>query len=360
MIIISYFIKQGNTFRVAAEAAIDLHHTLPVGNYIIKIDPQEQLYLEQIDSFEFKSKLYGDNEKYTKRILNTFFEREVSTGIMLAGEKGSGKSLLAKTLAIEAAKKAVPTIVINSPFTGDKFNKILQDISQPCIVLFDEFEKVYDRDDQEEILTLLDGVFPSKKLFVLTCNDKWRIDSHMRNRPGRIYYMIDFKGLDAAFIVEYCNDNLNNKSHIEKICAVSSLFNEFNFDMLKALVEEMNRYNESPQEALVMLNAKPEFDGGSKYTVVLEVNGKVINSKQLDSKEFQGNPMSPEGVTVGYDVATDDDEDDTRSGWNSAYFDQSSLQRIEPANGVFVFANGDNEKLTLTKLHVKEFNFNAF
>ena len=30
---------------------------------------------------------------------------------------------------------------------------------------------------QTHVLTLLDGVFPSRKLFVLTCNDKYRIDA---------------------------------------------------------------------------------------------------------------------------------------------------------------------------------------
>ncbi len=49
--------------------------------------------------------------------------------------------------------------------------------------------------------------------------------------------------------------------------------NEFNFDMLKALVEEMNRYNETPTDALAMLNAKPEFDIGWMYITVLKSLG---------------------------------------------------------------------------------------
>ena len=85
------------------------------------------------------------------------------------------------------------------------------------MVLFDEFEKVYDSDEQEEMLTLLDGVFPSKKLFVLTCNDKWRVNQHMRNRPGRIFYMLDFTGLDEDFVVEYCHDNLKNLANIDGV-----------------------------------------------------------------------------------------------------------------------------------------------
>jgi hypothetical protein len=80
------------------------------------------------------------------------------------------------------AKQGVPTIVINAPWCGDKFNTLIQSIQQPCIVMFDEFEKVYSSEEQEAMLTLLDGIYSSKKLFLLTSNDKWRVDSHMRNR----------------------------------------------------------------------------------------------------------------------------------------------------------------------------------
>ena len=238
----SYFLKSGNTFRVSTKEAMDLHEKLPAGNYVVKEMPMDgPLYLEHIESFEIKGKRYGDLDRNCDRIISTFLDRPASTGVMLTGEKGSGKTLLAKMLSIKGYDKGYPTIVINQPWCGDEFNAFIQSIEQPVIVVFDEFEKVYGEDEQEQILTLLDGVFPTKKLFVLTSNDKWRINQHMRNRPGRIFYLIDFKGVDGNFIREYCNDNLNAKEHIERIVNVSTMFKEFNFDMLKALVEEMKR-----------------------------------------------------------------------------------------------------------------------
>jgi len=95
----SYFIRNGNTFRVSAEEAMDLHQTLPVGNYTVKQDMFGNLFLEMVDSFTPLKKLYGSTQKNADRILNTYNSRDVSTGVMLAGEKGSGKSLLAKTLS---------------------------------------------------------------------------------------------------------------------------------------------------------------------------------------------------------------------------------------------------------------------
>ena len=353
----SYFLKNGNTFRVADKQSMDLHEKLPAGNYVVKSTPMGELYLEQIDNFVRPSKVYGKCLKNTDRILRTFLSRDASTGVMLTGEKGSGKTLLAKNLSITAAEQGIPTIVINQAWRGDAFNSLIQDIDQPAIVLFDEFEKVYDREEQEEMLTLLDGVFPTKKLFVLTCNDKWRVDQHMRNRPGRIFYMIDFKGLETDFITEYCEDNLEAKEHIDTICKVAQMFDEFNFDMLKALVEEMNRYGETPQEALEILNAKPEFDGGSEYKVEVMVKGKPI--ERFDN-EWSGNPLGPKGVSIDYWAEPDEDADEDESGsWDSVYLTQENLRNIDIKNGKFVFGK-DECVITLTKKRDVAYNYYAF
>jgi len=354
----TYFLKSGTTFRPSDEANLDLHTALPAGNYIIKQDQFGNMFFELVDSFEFKSKRYGDNTRNTERIMSTFMSRDVSTGVMLTGEKGSGKSLLAKTISMEAAKQGIPTLIINSPWKGDQFNKFIQDIEQPCIVLFDEFEKVYDSDDQESILTLLDGVFPSKKLFILTCNDKWRVDKHMRNRPGRIFYMLDFKGLSPEFIAEYCNDTLTNKTYIDKICNIASLFGEFNFDMLKALCEEMNRYNEAPEEAMKMLNTKPEFDDGNRFTVELAIEGKDISRTAIEDREWKGNPLQ-QTVKIDYQVTDKDEDGDEFTDWENIKFTHVDIKKIDPTSGKFTFINNEGAKLTLIKVKEKYFDYNG-
>jgi hypothetical protein len=351
----TYFLRNGNTFRPSDEAALDLHTKLPAGNFIIKQDQFGNFFFERIDAFDISGKIYGDTLKNADRIMNTFQSRTASTGVMLTGEKGSGKTLLAKKLATECFKKEIPCIIINSAWHGDGFNKLIQDIEQECLVMFDEFEKVYDSNQQEAILTLLDGVFPSKKLFVLTCNDKWRVDQHMRNRPGRIFYMLDFKGLDVDFIREYCQDNLNNKAHIEGVCKLSTLFGEFNFDMLKALVEEMNRYNEVPQDAMRMLNAKPEFDGGAKYAVQLFDNGVEIPVDKIQNDEWRGNPLGPKGFDIDYYVPSKDPEDG--DDYKCAEFKAADLVQLDSAKGMFTFGNSGGVKVVMTRVREREANY---
>ena len=155
----SYFIRRGNSFNVSSEESLDIHNKLPIGNYTVMFDNMSGSYfLEMVDVFSQVDKVYGDTLSNSNRILKTFESRPNSTGIMLSGQKGSGKTLLAKTLSIECAKVGIPTIIINHAYHGDLFNKFMQDIEQPCMVLFDEFEKVFDNESQEAILTLFDGV----------------------------------------------------------------------------------------------------------------------------------------------------------------------------------------------------------
>ncbi len=334
------FLKSGITYKVTSREALDLHDTLPTGNYILKVS-REGYYLEEASKFTFTGKQYGNMEARYKRIYNTFQSRSQSTGVMLTGLKGSGKSMLAKLTCDYCAKHDVPTIIINTPLVGDDFNTFISEIEQPVVILFDEFEKVYDDGDQQKLLTLLDGVFPSKKLFLFTCNDKWRVSAHLRNRPGRIYYMLDFKGLDLDFVREYCEDNLDNKAHINRIVDVSALFSEFNFDMLKALVAEMNLYKESPEEALSMLNVKPEFeDGNQVFSIKLLIGEKQLPSTYYDH-EWTGNPLTSV-IGLYYKLNEEDDTD------IHICFSNKHIVSIDPKSGTFVFKNG-KDSLILTK-----------
>jgi hypothetical protein len=209
------------------------------------------------------------------------------------------------------------------------------------------------------MLTLLDGVFPSKKLFVLTCNDKWRVNQHMRNRPGRIFYMLDFTGLDEDFVIEYCHDNLKNLSNIDGVLTVAGLFTEFNFDMLKALIEEMNRYNETAQQAMRMLNTKPEFGDGGRYTVTIAPVGRgPLTDDEFEEDEWEGNPLT---MRRPWHWHYDAEPDNPDSKYYQMQFHAQDLKKVDGKDGKFVYVNSAGDTMVLTRKRDKyNYHWDAF
>ena len=346
----SYYLKSNDMLWPTKQGRFDVRDALPVGTYTVGADPEKGWYLKPITDFDISGKIYGNTTDRAERILNTFHERPTTTGVLLNGEKGSGKTMLAKMISQKAALQGISTLVINTPFCGDSFNTFIQEIDEPCVIVFDEFEKVFDDKEQEATLTLLDGVYPTKKLFILTVNDKYRVSHHMRNRPGRIFYMIEYKGLDAAFIEEYCNDRLDNKDHIQQIIRLTMMFDSFNFDMLKALVEEMNRYKETPNQAMEMLNAKP-FDAGSvKHHVAVYVEGKEISSEFVYPSTIRGNPISQDELEFRIDMNPDNDDCE----YTELEVTPRDLKKIDPEAGTFTYVLNEGKPNTTVLVFTRE------
>jgi len=273
----THYFKNGNVFNVEPDDAQEILTALPAGTYVVKKNAMTgRLFLQTTEDFSLPAKVYGSPTQRIARIKSTFYSRSRSTGVLLAGDKGSGKTLLSKALSIDLMKDGVPTIVINEAWCGQEFNNLIANINQPALVIFDEFDKVYDGDDQEDLLTLLDGTVETKKLFVLTTNSGY-VDPHLLNRPGRIYYKFSYEGIDEDFIREYLEDCLLNKQHIENFVSIANNFSSFTFDMMQAVVEEMNRYDESVETAMQYLNVDISNEDYS-YAVDVLYDGKPISN----------------------------------------------------------------------------------
>ena len=146
--------------------------------------------------------------------------------------------------------------------------------------------------------------------------------------------------------------------------------------MLKALVEDMNRYNETPQEAMRLLNAKPEYDQNEPdYTVQLIVDGQIVPEQYLGTKELDINPLTNESWVIYYGTNYADEEDgedipvsvlDRNDPWTPprdsngrriakkvsdgrAVFTPADLTSVNAKAGSFVFTNAEGQRVQLTK-----------
>lgn len=356
----TFFIRNGNNFNIMADGSIDIKQSLEPGNYVVRADGVGNLFLELIKPFELPNKLYGDLESTGKRILATYSDRRKSTGVLLMGEKGSGKTLLAEYLSVESAKNDVPTILVNQCFNGEALNSLISRIDQPAVVFFDEFEKNYpsgrysdsgDPNEQEKLLTLLDGVYKTKKLFVLTCNDEDAIDKHFINRPGRIYYYKRFTGLEDNFISEYIEDRLNkdvSQQFKNELLYRIRLMGCVNFDMLQAIVEEANRYPNDVMAVFAMLNV------GMADNHAYDTSIKLVDSEVWVSANGVDDPLHDDCIAISVNQLYHDDRDKVLSERRKKKlpllltFKNDDITNVD-ADGTMLFINVHKDELRLKK-----------
>ena len=355
----THYFKSGNRVNVQPSDALEVLDRLPGGTYVVKEDPQTHaLYLQTTDAMSLPKKVYGNPLARAERVMKTFADRSKSTGVLLSGDKGSGKTLLCKVLANLMTDADMPVIIVDEPFHGQPFNSLIGNIKEPAMVFFDEFDKLYDEEGQEALLTLLDGTVETKKLFVMTTNSG-HVDEHLINRPGRIYYRFAYQGLEPVFVEEYIDDALKNMAHKSQIIRVASAFGSFTFDMLQALIEEMNRYDLNPLEAMDGLNVNIE-DDASRYDVTVMLNGALVTNS-IYPAIYEVNPLIQGARRL---EIYNDNKHTVTDAMAIPDFELSEKTLLKFTDGTMTFRHEVPDVgeflMVLSKHQDKKFNWNAF
>ena len=132
-------------------------------------------------------KVYKSKEDiiFNKRVLTYFNNTSaITTGVMLAGVKGTGKSIEAKVLAQESG---LPIIIIDNGYPSSKLVQFFKSFSTPVCVILDEVEKTR---NTEKLLDFLDGIEKTaKKLVLMTCNELNKVSEYMQDRCSRVRYL---------------------------------------------------------------------------------------------------------------------------------------------------------------------------
>lgn len=219
---------------------------LPKGTYVVRFNKMEGFSLMKRDDLKVDEKMYGNHKNKALKALKTFDAFDRSLGVILSGDKGIGKTMFTRFMAEQMVEeKGLPVILVDQPYHG--IADFISSIKQEAMVLFDEFEKVFDNDNdnierQDSLLGLFDGLSSTKHMYVITVNDLYRLSKFMQNRTGRFHYHFRFEYPTGDEVREYVKDNSENidKETVEKIVDFSAKV-KVTFDTLRSIVFEISQ-----------------------------------------------------------------------------------------------------------------------
>lgn len=300
-------VKTGDTLRIFGDD-LETFDAIPAGTYKVEFHPMMGFYLSQLSNFATtEEKIYGSHVERIQKVLNSYKKFNRSMGLILSGNKGMGKSMFVQLIAEEVVQVGLPVIMVTKAYPG--IADFIEEIEQECLVIFDEFEKMFAGtqrgignnennnnhiEKQDNLLGLFDGTSQQKRLYAITVNDLGRVNDYMLSRPGRFHYHMRFDYPTPAEIHEYLSDKLEPQYHGE-INSVISFANrvKLNYDSLRAIAFELNE-GYSFNSAIADLNILNTDD--NRYTVKVT----FADGKTQDYKNQRLNLFSEDIVVSGH------------------------------------------------------------
>lgn len=246
--------------------------TLPVGVYTLEYGAFGTMFLRlKRKEYEFPYKLYGA-DGFPERVIQTFnSDRPGNLGVLLCGLKGTGKTVQAEQIC---NLSNLPVILVTQEYNkGHDLIHFLSMVNQDVVVMIDEYEKIFGKSDV--LLSIMDGAqnTTARRLFVLTANTM-NVSDAMIDRPSRIYYLKKFNNLSSSVIAEVVDDMLTAVEHRNDVIQYISMLDIATIDIIKTIVSEVNRFNESPEKFKDILNVT--FNVRTRWKVVDAKTRKVI------------------------------------------------------------------------------------
>jgi hypothetical protein len=278
----------------------DIKKKLPPGIYELCIGLKGPFLKIVQEEFVMPEKMYGLETKTVDKVLKTFGHSSVmNLGVLFKGLKGTGKTITAKVIC---KKLNIPVILITNPSEG--VNEFINAIEQDIVLLFDEFEKVYqlygnayddgDNNDNNntprpsihQLLTLMDGIFTSKskRLFLMTTNETY-LPSALEARPSRIRYIQEFTDLTYEAMLEILETELEKpfRMFTENIIKAMAKYENITVDLVKCVAQEVNIYKTFTEDMLVGFNIKqPSGNTAKLYKVTYhKTTGALLKEEKL-------------------------------------------------------------------------------
>lgn len=322
-------VQIGETYHTFPEGEVKIHNEFPVGTYKFNYNPLTGTSIEATHDLKVvEKKIYGTAERRVDKIVRKWGMMDRSLGVLLSGDKGMGKSLMANSVVERMMDEyKLPVFVVNSSFPGI-VDYIEENIGE-AVIVFDEFEKNFKmntgrhgddtKDEQTQFLSLFDGTSVVKRMYILTVNDLNSVNEFIQNRPGRAHYHMNFTYPDPDAIAEYVRDKVKNVSEedIQTIIRLSA-FAKINYDHLRALTTEMidNPLNESVADLLQDLNIKNSGFNRIGVTITFEDRTIPPYTDYINPNNYDDNGLYSINFETPYSVKNAEDDPDDRCSSN--------------------------------------------
>lgn len=222
--------------------------------YNIKVDRYtDVMTLEESGELPLPSKVYCTerDERFIEKVVNSYNVSDNGfTGVMLAGLKGSGKTVMAKLIANYSG---LPIINIDKSIRPYILRNLVDKLGDTSVCfLFDELDKLLDDYDDSVLLQILDGSdTKGRHMILFTCNDTGEISEYLKDRCSRIRYWRKFEEMSPSLIMEVLNDKLDNKDEAKSLTDfIKENFEVCSFDNIASFVKEVNEYPTTTFEEL--------------------------------------------------------------------------------------------------------------
>lgn len=233
------------------------------------------------DGYNFNYKLYGLDDEFINRVKTAYDSTNNNLGVLLVGLKGTGKTVTAKRLC---NRLGLPIIRIGFRFDG--ISDFISRIHQDVVIFVDEYEKCFNKSDNDgdsndhELLKVMDGALTNeyRKVFILTSNTE-HVSEYMLDRPSRIRYVRKYKNLTPEVYEEIVDDLLRNKDLKDKVMVGISKLSTITVDTVKKLIEEVNIFNQDPEDFMDYFNVKRNRTYAKVYAATYDASGKELDGR---------------------------------------------------------------------------------